>query len=270
MKNIMFAYILLSTTFYFAQHSKSHYLEDIQSLHDDGSAMNIVRGGSANGVVINEFVAQNNNGEVDEAGSFEDWIELYNNNDFSVDLSGCFLSDSPDNLVKWMFPQGTIIPENGYLIIWADNDPLDGPLHAAFRLSSLGESIILSNPDQSIVDQFDFGSQMANMASARVPNGTGDFFIQETTFGYNNESTASVDVNLSSMMNVYPNPAQSILNVNLPHELSGQAIGLYNSTGVLVYESVAQEFLLIDIQLFPSGLYFLKCSETQQKVLIVK
>ncbi|HCR48874.1 MAG TPA: hypothetical protein DIW24_04540, partial [Bacteroidetes bacterium] len=81
---------------------------------------------SATTVVINELMAQNTKTITDEAGEYEDWIELYNTTASDIDLSGYFLSDKVDNLDKWALPNGTTIPANGYLIIWADENGSQG------------------------------------------------------------------------------------------------------------------------------------------------
>ena len=52
-------------------------------------------------IVISEVMASNGtyiNGEA------YDWIELHNTGKESVNLSGCYLSDSKKNLTKWAFP----------------------------------------------------------------------------------------------------------------------------------------------------------------------
>ena len=55
-----------------------------------------------------------------------------------------YLSDSPDNPLKWRFPEGTVLGPGEYLLVWADEDGQDEPgLHASFRLSSQGETVWL-------------------------------------------------------------------------------------------------------------------------------
>ena len=56
------------------------------------------------GVLINEFMASNQDFLEDEDGNHPDWIELYNSDSAAYDLDGHFLTDDPDNLDKWMFP----------------------------------------------------------------------------------------------------------------------------------------------------------------------
>jgi hypothetical protein len=224
-----------------------------------------------NGVVINEFVAQNNAGVQDEVGEFEDWIEFYNTNTSPVDLSGFFLSDNPAIPDKWAFPSGTIIPANGYLIVWADDEAADGPLHAAFKLSAAGESVVLSNSNLSVVDQIDFGPQSANLASARIPNGTGNFVIQAPTFGFNNELVSSLSQdNLLQSISLYPNPAQDFVWVEVAASLAGKNMQVLNSLGQLMLDFSAQPLIQLDLSLFPSSIYFLHCEGEMKRLMVTR
>ena len=98
-------------------------------------------------VCINEVVSKNESGITDEAGEYEDWVEIYNSSSQSFDLSGYYLSDRYGNSRGWEVPSGTTIPANGYLIIWCDNEDTQGPLHANFKLTSEGEGVYLFKPD---------------------------------------------------------------------------------------------------------------------------
>ena len=61
-----------------------------------------------NHVYISEIMADNFSTQADEDGAYSDWIELYNPTSEAIDLDGWYLSDNPDNLIKWIFPQVTI------------------------------------------------------------------------------------------------------------------------------------------------------------------
>lgn len=112
-------------------------------------------------LVINELMADNSRTLADPQGEFDDWIELHNRSAQTVDLSGSYLSDNPDNPRKWQFPQGTSIPAGGFLLVWADEDGQDTPgLHASFRLSKEGETILLVDTDtnlNALLDSVTFG-----------------------------------------------------------------------------------------------------------------
>ncbi|NUO82447.1 CotH kinase family protein, partial [candidate division KSB1 bacterium] len=166
-------------------------------------------------VVINEFMASNDSLIADPQGEYEDWIELYNNTAHDVDLSAMYISDNELRPTKWQFPQNTSIPAHGYLIVWADEDSLQSGLHANFKLSANGESIRLSDTAGAIVDSVHFGPQTANVAMARVPNGTGQFVKQTATFTAHNSGSNAINENAGAQM-----PEQFRLAQNHPNPFS--------------------------------------------------
>lgn len=143
-------------------------------------------------LVINEFAATNTL-IADPVGDFEDWVELYNNTGQAIDLSGMYLSDAVSLPTQWQFPSGTTIPGNGYLIVWADNEPAEVGLHATWKLSASGEQVCLADATGAILDQVAFGAQTANLTMARLPNGTGSFIQGTPTFNaYNGDGNLLV------------------------------------------------------------------------------
>lgn len=124
-------------------------------------------------VFVNEFVASNSTGIVDETGQAEDWVELWNPNAFAVDLTGWHLTDDLANPTRWTFPALTIAPL-GYALVWCDSDPNDGPLHATFGLSANGEFIGLSASaafGDAWVDTHAFPAQTTDVSEGRSPDG---------------------------------------------------------------------------------------------------
>ena len=141
-------------------------------------------------LVINEIMASNDQTEADEYGEYDDWIEIYNNNNSNVNL-GDYLSDDINILDKYNFPSIILAP-NEYFIVWADDDEEEqGDNHATFKLSASGEAIYLSDSNFNLVDGFTFGEQQTDMGYARVPNGIGPFLIQSPTFSENNDLVSS-------------------------------------------------------------------------------
>lgn len=139
-------------------------------------------------VVINELMASNKTTQADETGEYGDWIELYNNSDQDVDLTGYFLTDEDTKLERWAFPGGSKIAANSTLIVWVDdNQDLTTGLHTNFKLSKDGESIILVNPSLQFADQVTFEGAEDDVSYARSPNGTGDFvWTSSPTFNAKN------------------------------------------------------------------------------------
>ena len=202
-------------------------------------------------------------------GEFDDWIELYNNSGSSIDLTGYFLSDDPDDLTKWEFPTGTFINGNDYLIIWADDDMAQAGIHANFKLSGGGESILLIDDMGNIVDEISFGNQTTDISHGRFPNGMGSFTDMQPTFNAENMITTSVEQeNHNSILRVYPNPAQSYITVLGEFKLRPQAYEIYSIVGKLLTSGeINSDNQLIDLSRFGSNFYILKISNQNFKIL---
>ena len=148
-------------------------------------------------VVINEFLTSNSLGIIlDDAGEPEDFIELYNYGSKGINLDGLYLSDDSTDLFRYKLPD-TTIPVGGYLVIWADNDPDQGKLHAPFKLSgSEGEEIILSLLNGVKIDRIQFfphsgnpEARLPDISYGRVSDGAEEWGRQaEPTPGYKNKS----------------------------------------------------------------------------------
>ncbi|MAT45868.1 MAG: hypothetical protein CMO35_00380 [Verrucomicrobiaceae bacterium] len=109
---------------------------------------------------INEFVATNRNGLLDEDEEASDWIELHNFGESSVNVEGWSLTDNLDQPGKFVLPD-RVIPSNGYLVVFASgkdrSPPRNGEIHANFKLSASGEYLGLFSPElpRSVADQIE-------------------------------------------------------------------------------------------------------------------
>jgi hypothetical protein len=138
-------------------------------------------------IVINELMPVNTTIATDQNGEYDDWIELHNLSSERIDVSGYFLTDNKNNVSKWIIPEGTSISGYGYLIIWADRDTTQAGLHANFKLSSLGEKLVLSKPDKTLIDEVVYPAQGFELSYSRNPDGTGEFKWQNPTFNRSNQ-----------------------------------------------------------------------------------
>ena len=143
-------------------------------------------------ISINEFVASNFNTISDEAGEFDDWVELFNNSNQSIDIAGMYLSDDLNNKKLWRIsneaPEVTTIPAGGFLILWFDKDVDDGPLHVGAKLSAGGDNIILTASDGlTIIDFHTYGPQITDISEGREIDGEEKFVsFSMTTPGESN------------------------------------------------------------------------------------
>ena len=128
-------------------------------------------------LVINEFMASNNNYTQDPQGQYDDWIEINNYGVDAVDIGGMYLTDNLSDPVKWQVPVNnpalTTIEPGGHLLIWADGDDSDPGLHTNFKLDADGEEIGLFKSDgTTMIDSVVFGEQTSDISYGRYPDGT--------------------------------------------------------------------------------------------------
>lgn len=125
-------------------------------------------------VFINEVVSDNETLLLDEAGEADDFVELFNASGRSIDLTGFALSDRYGDPAKWEFPAGTVIASQSSLIVWCDEDLLQGALHADFKLSKDGEGVYLFGPGPSfplLVDSLLAPALASDESYSRFPDG---------------------------------------------------------------------------------------------------
>ena len=119
------------------------------------------------GLIINEFLAENDGGLRDFGGDSPDWIEIQNDSAIPANLESWHLTDDPANLTKWTFPATNLAP-GGFLIVFAsgkDRALAGAELHTNFRLESSGGYLALVAPDgASIAHAVNYPAQRANVA----------------------------------------------------------------------------------------------------------
>lgn len=120
-------------------------------------------------LVINEIMTSNSGAVASEDGDVSDWIEIYNGNDYDINLKNYGLSDR-NNKTKWAFPEVTIKAKS-YLVVYLTGQSRNG-LYANFKLSSGGESLFFVNAKGKVIDAIDIKSIKKNEVMARDLNGT--------------------------------------------------------------------------------------------------
>jgi hypothetical protein len=222
------------------------------------------------GIVINEFMASNTATITDESGQYDDWIELHNTNNFSVNLGGFFLSDNASIPGKWEIPQGTVIPGGGYLIFWADENQPQGPNHTNFKLSaSGGEFLSLTDTNKDVVDSVSFGVQATDLSYSRIPNGTGPFIIKVPTFAGNNQPEAPIeDTENAFHWLVFPNPAQSAVQLLIPDLEDEMELQISDALGRIVWKTHITGSLQMNFAAWPSGIYFVRLGHKTERLIV--
>jgi len=169
----------------------------------------------AHKIFINEFLASNVSIDADivDFDDYSDWVELYNDEDFDVNIFGYYITDDLNNPYKWQFieskfqfTESIIIPAKGFLRVWADgHDDVPGNTyrrsylpynnfttkyyHLNFKLSRGGEEIGFYTPQGVLIDSVIFGLQMRDVSMGRFPDGGDEwYYFGEPTAGASNST----------------------------------------------------------------------------------
>jgi len=145
-------------------------------------------------IVINEYSAANLNGPIDDFKKIEDWIEIYNIGNDTINIGEFYLSDNKSNLQKWKFPNNTKIASHSFLTVWASGrDTFSNKgIHTNFRLTQTkknAESLIISNNLGEIIDEIKVNKTKHNQSRARIVDGENTWGISKTpTFKKSNNN----------------------------------------------------------------------------------
>ncbi|MFM2136620.1 MAG: hypothetical protein RL021_2020, partial [Bacteroidota bacterium] len=129
--------------------------------------------------VINEVMSSNTSVIADNYGEFDDWLELYNPNNDTLDVAGYHLTSNlvrPDRFRIRAAGDSTKIPPHGHLLIWMDDDTQQGALHASFKFNATGDFVALTAPDgETIVDSLSFEALPTDYSYGRRHDGAIQF-----------------------------------------------------------------------------------------------
>ncbi len=271
--NVYGADLIVSSTqvqyYIYAENNNAGMFSPERAEHEYYSIQTNIAQPNAGQIVINEFLAINLVDQTDESGTHEDWIELYNTSNTSLDLSGLYLSDSYSNPQKFVFPNNTIIPANGFLTVWADEDGTAGPsIHCNFKLADSGEQLILSKMS-SVLDSVSYGPQVADISYGRCPDGTGSF--QQLTSPSYNASNCTVGVKefvqTAGNISLFPNPAYE--HVTLVSTVSSPlTYEVINTIGDVMMNGTLIQKTEINTSTLSQGIYFVKVSDKVLKLVV--
>ena len=192
-------------------------------------------------VEINEVMSSNKGSVPDETGDFPDWIEVYNNTDSPLDISGYGLTDKLISAAKWTFPEGSVLPARGYLVVFCSGDPTRGKMHTPFKLSA-SDDVILSNASGKMVDSIQLKPVTSGYSLGRSADDTTIWKEMQPSPGYPNTDegakeylatlSASADQSVGVFINEFmPSNASTLVG---PDGAYCDWIELYNTTGAEV------------------------------------
>ena len=181
-------------------------------------------------VVIHELLANPAPGQ-------SDWIELHNATAQSVDISGWYLSDDRDDLMKYRISEGTLVDPCGYIVFDKDRhfgNPEAIGCREPFALSDAGETVYLhSGQDGSLTgysEGLTFGPSEIGVSMGRYVGSTGEVDcvpLASPTPGLANSEPAASPVVISEVL-ASPDQVPDAEYVELVN-VSDQSVTLYDA-----------------------------------------
>ncbi|MBL7765705.1 MAG: CotH kinase family protein [Chitinophagaceae bacterium] len=162
-------------------------------------------------VMINEYSCSNTTTVLDAYNQRNDWMELYNAGGAAVNLTGYYLSDDPNNPMKWQIPTATPInPAARKMVYFSGRGVVHagtGQIHPDFKLrQTLGEWIILSDPSGVLVDSVHLRITQRNHSWGRTTDASPSISLFNTPTPNNTNNTQTTYTGYASRI-VFSQPA---------------------------------------------------------------
>jgi uncharacterized protein YdeI (BOF family) len=94
----------------------------------------------------------------------DEWIELYNASNKTIDLSGWQLDDAKSGSAPFTIPNGSTVPPHGFLVFFASETTIG--------LNNGGDTVRLLHPDDTLADKKQYDPIETNASYARHPDGS--------------------------------------------------------------------------------------------------
>jgi len=90
----------------------------------------------------------------------EEWIEIYNQNDFEVDLSGWQITDTAGKTTTYAFSEGMKISPRGFLVLWRPETKI--------TLNNDGDELKLIQPNGNVADNVSYAKAPQGQSYSRI------------------------------------------------------------------------------------------------------
>ncbi len=109
------------------------------------------------GVYINEILPS-----PEGADDQEEWIEVFNQNNFEVDLSGWKIKDASGSITTYVFPKSIKIASLGYLVLKRTETKI--------TLNNAEDELFFLTPDEKVVDSLAYKNAPRNQSYNKTNN----------------------------------------------------------------------------------------------------
>ncbi len=212
-------------------------------------------------VVINEVMLRNSDYLADNFNDFDDWTELFNPNNYEINLSSCKITKGG---IEWVIPNGTIIQPNEYLIFWNDEETYQGNNHLNFKLQNIADYVYLKTPSDITIDSLGYQPTSKNESFGRYPNGSSSTQIfSYPTPKQNNDISGIENTYISQALLAYPNPSSDQVLFNKKISFT-----IYDLMGRTILSKENQ--FKLDVSNLSGGIYILKTTDKESIKISVK
>lgn len=227
---------------------------------------------------VNEILASNKLTIADELGEYDDYLELYNASSESVQLGGwCFSDDASipcKSQLPLNHPDKTLIQPGGFLLLWADDQPEQGPLHLNFKLSANGERVAMSQRMGNTWMERDglaFGQQQTDRSFGRIPDGSPFVAFMPPSPGSTNNTSRTGD-RVQESIKAFPNPCAAMFYLDASQVKGPYHIQCFNSLGKAVYQAsnVVNTGINIQCEAWSPGVYSLRIVDSLNNAAVLK
>ncbi|HYE33614.1 MAG TPA: lamin tail domain-containing protein [Methylomirabilota bacterium] len=174
-------------------------------------------------IVVNEVLTHSD-------PPYSDAVEFYNTTGSPIDISGWFLSDKRTDPKRYRFPAGSVIPANGYLVVYEYqfNGAVNNvTVFTPFSLDSAeGDQIYLFQSDASgnlsgarVEERFEAAANAVSFGRFGTP-ASGDYkfvAMNQTTFGKDNPASLGEFVTGTGLSNAYPRVGPVVISEVMYH-----------------------------------------------------
>lgn len=227
-----------------------------------------------NTLVINELCASSDktSGNADEYGKYPDWIEVYNYGEDPIDLAGFHFSNKASTPKLSQIAYGnssTIVKSKQHVLVWANSDPVDGPLYLNFNMNvDKSKTIYLSDASGNIISQASYDPHNTNESFGYQTDNTGDwvlFSVCENITATPGKENGSIKCNgvgltdtaISEGLSIYPNPANYDVTISSKSLMTGISIFDVNGRKLQQYIPNGNE-ITIELSTISQGVYILQ------------
>ena len=224
---------------------------------------------AANSMYINDYFKKN------------DWIELYNTTAEDIDIAGMYISDNAEKPQKYQVPTddamlNTIIPANGYKVIWCDKlENIGADIHTSFKLAAEGGNVLITT--DSYADTLAYDAHIGTQTFGRYPDGASNTYAMNIPTIAKSNMLSSYDTLFIEPVKPEPNAIRPYIKeggitiayidgtVNVKSEESPiSSISIYNTLGmpmpVNAIMRAGRQFASLNMAALPKGIYVVKAT----------